>query len=89
MASLTPALAVSGCGCFLPDLTRFTELQCGKARRRSWRREWDSNPRYAVNVYTLSKRAPSAARPSLRGTAILPRDKPLPTDTHKFPSKSV
>src|SRR4029078_2830874 len=24
----------------------------------SWRREWDSNPRYAINVYTLSKRAP-------------------------------
>jgi len=23
-----------------------------------WRREWDSNPRYAVNVHTLSKRAP-------------------------------
>ena len=23
----------SGCGCFLPDLTRFTGLQCGEARR--------------------------------------------------------
>ena len=33
MASLTPALAVSSCGCFLPDLTRFTRLQCGGARR--------------------------------------------------------
>ena len=32
-ASLTPALAVSSCGCFLPDLTRFTRLQCGGARR--------------------------------------------------------
>ena len=30
-----------------------------------WRREWDSNPRY-LSVHTLSKRAPSAARPSLR-----------------------
>src|SRR5712664_3440248 len=29
-----------------------------------WRRGWDSNPRY-VAVYTLSKRAPSAARPPL------------------------
>src|SRR6266404_202307 len=29
-----------------------------------WRRGWDSNPRY-VSVYTLSKRAPSAARPPL------------------------
>src|SRR6185503_12192555 len=33
LASLTPALAVSSCGCFLPDLTRFTRLQCGGARR--------------------------------------------------------
>ena len=30
-----------------------------------WRREWDSNPRYLA-VNTLSKRAPSATRPSLR-----------------------
>ena len=29
-----------------------------------WRREWDSNPR-DISAYTLSKRAPSAARPSL------------------------
>ena len=28
-----PALAGTGCGCFLPDLTRFTRLQCGEARR--------------------------------------------------------
>ena len=33
MASLTPALAVNGYGCFLPDLTRFTTLQCGETRR--------------------------------------------------------
>ena len=33
-----------------------------------WRREWDSNPRYPCEVYTLSKRAPSATRPSLRST---------------------
>ena len=32
-ASLTPALAVNGCGCFLPDLTRFTTLRCGETRR--------------------------------------------------------
>ena len=25
---------------------------------RSWRREWDSNPRYAFSAHTLSKRAP-------------------------------
>ena len=30
-----------------------------------WRRERDSNPRYAFNVYSLSRGAPSAARPSL------------------------
>ena len=31
----------------------------------SWRRERDSNPRYVINVHTLSRRAPSAARSSL------------------------
>ena len=30
-----------------------------------WRRERDSNPRYAINVYTLSRRAPSTTRPPL------------------------
>lgn len=28
-----PALAKNSCGCFLPDLTRFTTLQCGEARQ--------------------------------------------------------
>ena len=32
-ASLTPALAVISCGCFLPDLTRFTTPQCGETRQ--------------------------------------------------------
>ena len=31
-----------------------------------WRRERDSNPRYAVSVYTLSRRAPSTTRTPLR-----------------------
>src|SRR5206468_10445766 len=31
--ALPPALAAISCGCFLPDLTRFTRLQCGEARR--------------------------------------------------------
>src|SRR5204863_10104039 len=31
--ALPPALAAISCGCFLPDLTRFTGLQCGEARR--------------------------------------------------------
>ncbi len=35
--------------------------------RHDWRRGWDSNPRY-LSVYTLSKRAPSAARPPLHGS---------------------
>ena len=34
-----------------------------------WRRERDSNPRYAINVYTLSRRAPSATRTPLRISA--------------------
>ena len=33
-----------------------------------WRRRRDSNPRYAINVYTLSRGAPSATRPLLRDT---------------------
>ena len=34
-----PALAKNSCGCFLPDLTRFTTLQCGEARheKQKWR----------------------------------------------------
>lgn len=35
-----------------------------------WRRDRDSNPGYLA-VYTLSKRAPSATRPSLRSIAGL------------------
>ena len=34
-----------------------------------WRRERDSNPRWAFNPYSLSRGAPSAARPSLPGAA--------------------
>ena len=29
-----PALALNSCGCFLPDLTRFTTMRCGEARRK-------------------------------------------------------
>ncbi len=32
----------------------------------NWRRGRDSNPRNAINVYTLSRRAPSATRPPLQ-----------------------
>src|ERR1051325_8940626 len=31
--AVPPALAENSCGCFLPDLTRFTTMQCGAARR--------------------------------------------------------
>ena len=31
--ALPPALAVISCGCFLPDLTRFTTPQCGETRQ--------------------------------------------------------
>src|SRR5262249_29391511 len=41
----------------LPEgLRRCWHSGCSDSRK--WRRERDSNPRYAVNVYTLSKRAP-------------------------------
>ena len=33
---------------------------------RFWRRRRDSNPRYAINVYSLSRGAPSATRPLLQ-----------------------
>ncbi len=35
-------------------------------RARTWRRERDSNPRYPFEVHTLSRRAPSTARPPLQ-----------------------
>ena len=37
-----------------------------------WRRRRDSNPRYAINVYTLSRGAPSATRPLLHKLFIQP-----------------
>ena len=30
-----PALAGHSCGCFLPDLTRFTTMQCEEARHKT------------------------------------------------------
>ena len=36
-----------------------------------WRRRRDSNPRYAINVYSLSRGAPSATRPLLRILALI------------------
>ena len=34
--------------------------------RDFWRRERDLNPRYAINVHTISNRAPSTTQPSLQ-----------------------
>ena len=31
-----------------------------------WRRGWDSNPRYAINVCLFSRQVPSSTRPPLR-----------------------
>lgn len=36
-----------------------------------WRRVRDLNPRYAINVNTISNRAPSAAQPTLQDTNLL------------------
>ncbi len=38
-----------------------------------WRRERDSNPRYAINVYSLSRGALSTTQPSLRNFFLLAR----------------
>ena len=47
-------------------LTTRSAKETGPCRARFvWRREWDSNPRWALDPYTLSRRAPSTARPSL------------------------
>jgi hypothetical protein len=35
-----------------------------------WRRERDSNPRWAFDPYALSRGAPSTTRPSLRGSSL-------------------
>ena len=39
-----------------------------------WRRERDSNPRYAINVYSLSRGALSTTQPSLRRQTTFGRD---------------
>ena len=39
--------------------------------RKNWRRERDSNPRWAFDPYTLSRGAPSTTRPSLRRAQMI------------------
>ncbi len=50
---------------FTTDPVKVTML-FPEVSRTGWRRRWDSNPRYGVTVYTLSRRAPSTTRPRLR-----------------------
>ena len=40
--------------------------RAGVKKRLDWRRGWDSNPRWGISPYSLSRGAPSAARPPLR-----------------------
>ena len=46
-----------------------------------WRRGRDSNPRYGSTVYTLSRRAPSTARPPLRTCLMLTASSALLSQT--------
>jgi integrase len=50
--------------------------KCSKPLRLNWRRERDSNPRWAFDPYTLSRGAPSTTRPSLRRSINLSRQRP-------------
>ena len=50
-----------------------------------WRRGRDSNPRYAINVYTLSRRATSTTHPPLRKKAHYTDN----LDLCKIPIRSV
>jgi hypothetical protein len=43
-----------------------------RPRREDWRTGRDSNPRTAINRYTLSRRAPSTARPPVRSFGVSP-----------------
>jgi hypothetical protein len=62
-----------GCGRYdLARTNRPVPRACGRSLQTEtsagggWRSGWDSNPRYAFDVYTLSRRAPSTTRPPLR-----------------------
>src|SRR5262249_61940740 len=41
-------------------------IAAGGGKSRKWRRERDSNPRGGISAYTISNRAPSTTRTSLR-----------------------
>ena len=78
-ASLQPRLGTK-CALTLiwpnPRLSSFLNTPIKNASTREaflirWRRRRDSNPRYAINVYSLSRGAPSATRPLLRILALI------------------
>ena len=48
------------------SLSTFSLRQAIRPVLKKWRRGRDSNPRYAINVYTLSRRALSTTQPPLR-----------------------
>ncbi len=50
---MPPALAEYSCGCFLPDLTRLTIMQCGEARRKRFA--------YIMHAYPLTRYRDPAA----------------------------
>ena len=62
---------LSKCIKTLLDVAEYSRNQ--KLSGGNWRREWDSNPRYLA-VNTLSKRAPSATRPSLHANNLDPEN---------------
>ena len=55
-------------------------LQKQRFNYYTWRRERDSNPRNAINAYTLSRRAPSATRTPLHN--LLPFSVLLTSQEH-------
>ncbi len=59
------------CGCSARHRHSVGACRAGKecVSYENWRMGWDSNPRYAFDVYALSRRAPSTARPPIRNNA--------------------
>ena len=53
---------------YVPDISEFRRPL--SLTSISWRRERDSNPRYAFNVHTISNRALSASQTSLQSRRI-------------------
>ena len=57
--------------------------------KTKWRRERDSNPRYPVRVYTLSRRAPSTTRPPLHCVTMQGRGEALPAGGERLPPSAA